>query len=198
MIVINFKNYKTGKGALSLARKVERVLPGAIVCVLGKDVKKISEETGVKVFGQKYSSGLKNNGADGTLLNHSDYRVSIGNIKKTLKLSHQEGIEVILCGKDLKEIGKFLKIKDKPMAIAYEDEELIGSGRSITDYRAGDVEKFVRLLRGSGIKPYCGAGISSVEDVRTAGRLGCKGVLISSAVAGAKVKNPEKLLRELR
>ena len=46
------------------------------------------------------------------------------------------------------------------------------------------------------ILPLCGAGISTAEDVKEAYNLGCKGVLISSAIA--KSKNPIQLLKQLR
>lgn len=33
MIIVNFKNYKTGKNVLELAKKIEKHLPKAIVAV---------------------------------------------------------------------------------------------------------------------------------------------------------------------
>ncbi len=55
------------------------------------------------------------------------------------------------------------------------------------------MERFVKMLKGSKIIPLCGAGIGNLEDVLEAKRLGCKGILISSAIA--KDKKPERFLK---
>ena len=44
-------------------------------------------------------------------------------------------------------------------------------------------------------KAFCGAGISTASDIKEAKKLGCKGVLISSAIA--KSRNPEGFLRKI-
>lgn len=182
---------------MNLARKIENYLgENTIVCVEDDDVRNINEELAIRVFGQKYSKEIVKGGAFGTLLNHSDFPVSIREIKRVLQESAKSGFEVILCGKNLKEIRKFLELKEKPFAIAFEAEELIGTGKSVTSYRGEDVRKFSEMLSGSGIMPLCGAGISNVGDFKEALRLGCNGVLIASAIA--KVKSPEGFLRKLK
>ena len=85
----------------------------------------------------------------------------------------------------------------RPGAMAYEDRELIGTGKSITEYRKGEVKKFVTKMKYSKIKLLCGAGINSAEDIREAYNLGCRGILISSAIAKVQLKKAEKLLREI-
>jgi triosephosphate isomerase (TIM) len=185
MIVINFKNYKKGKESLELAKRIQEYLPKAIVCPTVKDVELVKEGTKLKVFSQYI---VKEN-VDGSLLNHSDHRVSAKVIEKNVKG------KVILCVKNVAEAEKYRKLK--PWAIAFEDEKLIGSGKSITSYKKEDVGDFVKLLKGSGIIPLCGAGISSVEDVRAAKKLGCRGVLIASAIAKVSLEESEKLLREI-
>ena len=82
-----------------------------------------------------------------------------------------------------------------PYAIAFEDPKLVGSGKSITQYRSSDVKKFAELFKNSKIIPLCGAGINSADDAKEAYALGCKGVLIASAIAN--VNKPEKLLKEI-
>ncbi len=207
MIVINFKNYKTGKVALGLARKAEKHLPSAIVCVDFFDVKEISSKTNLKVYAQHVDSSygnkstgfvvpevLKKAGCEGSLLNHSEHRISFDMIEKTIKHAHRIGLKIILCVSNLGEAKKFKFLK--PYAMALEDKKLIGSGKSITNYRSDEVEKFAKFLKGSEIKSLCGAGISSVGDVIMARELGCDGVLIASAIANSK--KPEKLLKELK
>lgn len=208
MIVINFKSYKFGKEAVKLAGMIRRHLPNAIVCVNFVDIISVGE-VNKKVYSQHvnynrdgrgtgyvYSNALKSVGARGTLLNHSEHRISLDKIKERLVECKKSGLEVILCAANMREVKIFSKLNLKPYAIAFEDPKLIGSGKSITEHKSKDIVKFVRILKDSGIKSLCGAGISSALDVEKARELGCDGVLIASAIA--KVKNPEKLLSELR
>ena len=60
---------------------------------------------------------------------------------------------------------------------------------------AEDIRKFIDTLKDTNIIPLCGAGITTGEDVAKALVLGCKGVLVSSAVANSQ--NPEKFLKEV-
>ena len=192
MIVINFKKYVRGKKSLMLAQKIEKHLPKAIVCPAFFDLGLIRKETKLNVFSQYVSSG-KLNLVDGSLLNHSDHRVKEVEIKKTIGLMKEKGLRVILCVKNVAEAREFKKFE--PWAIAFEDEELIGTKNSIVSYRQEEVKEFVKVLDGSRVNAFCGAGINSVEDVKAAREFGCKGVLIASAVA--KVENPDGLLKAI-
>lgn len=206
MIIINFKNYVFADEAVKLARKIEKYLPGAIICPSFLDVEEIVKKTGLRVFAQHLSvfegskttgfvipESVKVAGGTGTLLNHSEHRLTPKAIGQSVRNADKMKLKVILCVASLAETKKYKKLK--PWAIAYEDEKLIGSGKSIIDFRTDDVKKFVSLLKGSGIISLCGAGISSVEDFKTAKKLGCRGVLIASAIVGNK--NSGKLLKKL-
>jgi thiazole synthase ThiGH ThiG subunit len=57
------------------------------------------------------------------------------------------------------------------------------------------VVKFVKSLENTGVIPLCGAGITGPADIKKAYELGCKGVIMASAVAD--VHNPEKILKEI-
>ncbi len=197
MIVINFKNYVSGKKALKLAKKIEKYIPNAIVAVANADIELIKNNTKLKVYSEYIDNkntpeAVKNAGAVGSLLNHSSHRIFFSNIKKTIRRCNKIGLKLIVCASSINEARKIMKLK--PYAIAFEDPKLIGTGKSITKYKADDVKKFTEMLKGKGIIPLCGAGISSKEDIIEAKRLGCKGVLISSAIANAR---NDKLLREL-
>jgi len=184
-IVINFKKYKTGKRALELAKKIKKYIPKAIICSIPEDVKRISK-TNLRVFTQYYNKKTK---AEGSLLNHSDHRISLRKIKEQIKNFNK----VIICVKNINEAKKVKKLK--PWAIAFEDPKLISTGKSITKYNAENVKKFSNLFKNSKIKPFCGAGISTYEDIKEAKKLGCKGVLISSAITLAI--DQEKKLKTL-
>lgn len=204
MIIINFKNYKIGKEALVLAKKIEKYLPNSIVAVSTLDLENIAQKTKLNVFAQHIDSQegnratgfmnsekLKIAGGKGGLLNHSEHRISFNIIKKILKNS--KNLKIILCSSSLNEVRKFIRLK--PYAIAFEDPKLVGSGKSITEYRSKDVKKFAKIMKKTKIIPLCGAGISSANDVKESYDLGCKGVLIASAIANSK--RPNKLLREI-
>lgn len=204
-IIINFKNYKAGKNVLELAEKIQKHLPKAVVAVPAVSIYEVSKNTKLKVYSQHIDSvvsgrgtgfvspeSVKASGGRGTLLNHSEHPLNFGDLKKTLKLAG--GLKCVVCAKNLAEVKKIKNLM--PYAIALEDPKLIGTGKSVTKYSPKAIEKFVKTLKGSGIKPICGAGISTAQDVQKAKELGCEGVLIASAVA--KSRNPEKLLKELR
>lgn len=210
MIVINSKNYTSGSDTLHLVGQIEKYLPGAIVAVPTTDLHLVSfYHNRMKIFSQHVDSSLgnratgfvlpeavKKQGAFGTILNHSEHPISLKEIRETMKNCAKNNLKVILCVSTLVQAKKFKDLR--PWAMAYEDKKLVGSGKSITQYKAGDVEKFAKLLSRTKIIPLCGAGISSSEDVSAAKELGCKGVLIASAVANAKGKALEKVLVDLQ
>jgi len=207
MIIINFKNYKSGKEVLVLCRKIEKYLSEAVVAVGDYDIRLVSVKTKLRVFAQhvdyyktERATGfaipeiVKRAGAEGSLLNHSEHRLTEETIRRTIKRTNEAGLKIVLCVESVKQA---VRLRDlKPWAIAYEDSELVASGRSITQFRQNDIEDFVGVLKGSKILPLCGAGIHTKYDVLAAKQIGCKGVLISSAIA--KSRNAEKLLKELK
>jgi triosephosphate isomerase len=208
MLVINFKNYKVGKDVFDLAKKIEIYYNKAILAVPATELHEIAKSMGgnAKVFAQHVdfqdttrSTGfvlpesLVNSGADGTLLNHSEHRVKLPEIKKIMKRCNELNLKVIVCSSSLKEIEQLKKLN--PYAIAFEDKKLIATGKSITEYRLHDVKKFIEKLKDTNIIPLCGAGISSGDDVAHALVLGCKGVLVSSVIANSQT--PEKFLKEI-
>ncbi len=208
MIVINFKNYVYGKEAIILAKKIEKFLPKAIVCPNFLDLEVIKEKTKLKVYSQHldyfkkektgfvFPGNLKRVGINGSLLNHSEHRLKIREIQKTLFDS--KGLEIIVCVSSVREAKKILKLSREIYGIAFEDPKLIGSGKSVIEYNPKELIKFIDLVKKSKrkVKILCGAGISSREDYVKSRELGCDGVLISSAIANNK--NPDKLLKSLR
>ncbi len=210
MIVINFKNYKVGSEALKLAKIIEKYLPKAIVCPSTIDIEMIAQKTKLKVFAQHadYQDGnkttgyntlkdLKSIGISGTLINHSEHPLSLTNLYKTSIVAKKLNLRTIVCTPSLRRFKGMLRSERvKPYAIAFEDPKLISTGKSITKYNPKTLLKFVKAMKKANIVPLCGAGISSADDVRQAYSFGCKGVLISSAIANSK--NPVHLLKELR
>lgn len=204
MIIVNFKNYVYGRQALELAKKIKKLAPKVIVAVSSVDIRGIEYYTNLKVFaqhadfekGKKFTGfvnleNLKEANANGTLLNHSEHRISGKEIINIINKSKKINFKIVLCVKNINEVKKYKRLK--PYAIAFEDPELIATGKSVTKYDSRRLKEFVKILRETSIIPLCGAGISSKEDYQEALNLGCRGVLISSAVM--KSKNPGKFLR---
>ena len=206
MIVINFKNYVFGEKALDLARKIQKYLPKAIVAVPAVDIRTISDKTKLTVYAQHVDSPssptrstgyvtasvIKKIGAKGSLLNHSEHKLI--SVQAPLNDLQENRLKSIVCVSTLKDAKSLSKLR--PYAMAFEDPELIATNKSITKYKSKDIKKFVDLLKGTGIIPLCGAGVNSVEDVREAYWLGCKGVLVASAIAASK--KPEKILKDMK
>ena len=202
MIVVNFKNYKFGSDVLKLAKRIEKLDKKAIVAVPSVNIKEVAEKTKLKVYAQHIDSpaspekstgyvtakAIEKAGAKGSLLNHSEHKLV--NVQAPLGDLQERKLKGIVCVSTLREAKELKSLK--PEFMAFEDPELIATGKSITQYKSGDIKKFVSLLKGSGITPLCGAGISIKKDVAEAKRLGCKGVLVASAVAK---KNPEKFFK---
>ena len=210
MLVINFKNYKTGNRGLRLAKAIEQYLPKAIICSSTLDIELITQKTKLQVFSQHVDpqegekttgyntlKAIKESGAKGTLINHSEHPLSILNIHKILIMSKKLNLKPIVCTQTLGNMKRILKIrKVKPYAIAFEDSKLISTGKSITKYNNKTIINFIKIMKKTKIIPLCGAGITTAKDVKEAYDLGCKGVLIASAIANAK--NPSLLLKQLK
>jgi len=206
MLVVNFKNYKHGKDVLELVRQIDIYCNKAVAAVPFIELKEVTANTNMPIYAQNIGftdsgrgtgfvspESIVYSGAAGSLLNHSENKTSMQNIKKIVERCREIGLKLIVCAGTLKEAEKIKRLN--PYAIAFEDPKLIASGKSITSNKTASVKKFVEMLKDTKIIPLCGAGISTPDDVAEALSLGCKGVLVASAIANAQ--NPEKFLKEV-
>ena len=206
MIIINTKNYRFGNSLLNLAKQIKKFLPNVLIAVPPTEIFHI-KNTRLKVYAQHLdyfntdkatgfiiAQAIKSAGASGTLLNHSEHKISIKKLAETIKACKKLNLEIIVCAANLNEVKKIIKLK--PDAIAFEDPKLISTGKSITKYNSKELRRFIEIIKNKKIIPICGAGISTSEDVKGAYALGCKGVLIASAIANSK--NPVPLLKQLK
>lgn len=212
IIIVNFKTYKkaTGKEALRLAKICEEVSRKKkvriMIAVQAADIFRVTEKVRISVFSEHVDwqvpdahtgtilvEDVKENGAIGSLLNHSERRLSFDVLKKTIERCKMARLKTIVCARNINEAKKIARLN--PDYLAYEDPKLVGSGRAISKVKPKSVELFVKAIKGKRIVPLCGAGISDRDDVRAALKLGCKGVLIASAVT--KAKNPRRVLLDL-
>tara|TARA_Y100000034_G_C6849561_1_gene385246 strand:+ start:276 stop:881 length:606 start_codon:yes stop_codon:yes gene_type:complete len=198
MLIVNLKNYKFGDRILKLTKKLDKRI---IVAASPVDISKIKNcfsqhvdyAKGSRNTGYILPEAIKAAGAKGSLINHSEHKLKFDEIKKTVNRCKEVKLKSVVCVANLSEAKKVLKLK--PWAIAYEDPKLVGSGKSITDYREEELRKFVDITKGK-VKVFCGAGINKIEDVEKAFGLGCEGVLVASVIA--KSKNPSKFLKEVK
>ena len=96
--IVNFKTYKQGRQVLDFAKKIERVNKNIIVGLQASDIKEVSSKTKLVVYAQHVDDlqkgrntgfiipeSIKADGAKGTFLNHSEHRLKLNVIKKTIQ-----------------------------------------------------------------------------------------------------------------
>lgn len=214
MILINFKCYEagTGKKALSLAKICEAVSKkyGINISVAPQfiDILPITKEVDIPVFSQHIDAiepgshtghilplSVKETGTVGTLINHSERKLPLEEIKKRVEIAKKYGLITVCCSGDIKESKKIAEFG--PDFIAYEPPELIGTGIPVSKTKPEVVTKTVNVVKevNSNIQILCGAGITNGEDVKKAIELGTVGVLVASGVV--KAKNPQEVLEEM-
>ncbi len=137
---------------------------------------------------------IKNSGATGTLINHSERKLSTEKIKNVVGLCIDNDLFSFVCASSLREARQLLTLK--PYAIAYEPPELIGGNVSVTSAKPEVIAEFVELVNSSSKSlALIGAGIKTAEDVRKSIEFGCDGVLVASGIL--KSKEPVKAINEL-
>ncbi|MCX8142251.1 MAG: triose-phosphate isomerase [Candidatus Nezhaarchaeota archaeon] len=214
LIIVNFKTYieATGQRAVELARKCERVSRelgvNIAVAVQAVDIYRVASSVSIPVLAQHvdpYPPGaytgsilmeaIKEAGAIGTLINHSEKRLRIDEVDEVVKRSSTLGLEVIVCA-NTPEVAASLSAL-KPKFIAIEPPELIGTGKAVSRAKPEIVTNTVRLIKSvnPNVVVICGAGITSGDDVEVAIKLGTQGVLVASGVV--KARDQESSIRDL-
>jgi len=212
MFIINCKNYDeiSGEKIIRLAKISQRIskkykIPIAIapphhlislitkfnVIVLAQhlDDKKVGSTTGFMI-----PEIVKRSKINGSLINHSEHRISEKEIRNLIKRLKRLKLKTVLCVKNVNESKKYAKLN--PTFIAIEPPELIGTGRAISTERPQLITKAVDGVKSAknSTKLLCGAGIVSGKDVARAKELGSKGILVASGIV--KAKNWEKIIEE--
>jgi len=203
IIVINLKTYKQGKSAIKLAKQLEKIDKNIIIGVQATDIYETTKATKLKVYSQHvdYQKPGRNTGfilpeavkkdkAVGTFLNHSEHKLSLRIIKKTIKRCKQTKLKTMVFVTSLKEAKKIQRLK--PDYLIYEPPELVAGEKSVSKTKPEIIKKISKKLKSKFI---VGAGIKTSEDVKIAMKLGASGIAVSSAIT--KAINPGKKLREL-
>ncbi|GAF77479.1 unnamed protein product, partial [marine sediment metagenome] len=180
LIIVNFKTYEQsiGKNALHLARICEKVAASCniAVAVQTADIYRISQCVEIPVLAQHIDNvdygqytghtlpeAVKQAGAIGTLLNHSEHRLSLDIIKETIR---KNKLQIVACAPTSEialEIAKF-----KPNFIAIEPPALIGGNISISTAQPELITNTVNKVKEYNIPVLCGAGVKTTQDVKIA------------------------------
>jgi len=212
MFIINCKNYEeiAGDKIVKFVKIVEKISkkykikiavapPQHLVGLVSKnsipilaqhvDVSKVGSTTGFVV-----PELLKKSGVSGSLINHSEHRISAKEIASLVSKLRDLKMTSVLCVKDVAEAKKYAKLN--PDYIAIEPPELIGSGKAVSKEKPDLIIKAVDAVNSAknNTKLLCGAGIVSGEDVSRASELGSKGILVASGII--KAKSWEKVVAE--
>jgi triosephosphate isomerase len=214
MIVINFKAYREsfGRSALELAKLAEEVAEKSgiyiAVAVNYLDLPTIAKEVRIDVLSQHVDAVefgsftgavnaemIKEYGAKGSILNHSERRMKLADIDFCITKMKALGLVSIVCTNNISTTRAVAALE--PDFVAVEPPELIGSGMAVSKVRPEIVEKSVRAAKEicRKIKVLCGAGITGYEDYVKALELGADGVLLASGIV--KAKDRKKALEEL-
>ena len=213
MVIVNFKTYteSTGQKALELAKQAQKVNDetGILVGVAPQftDIKTIADNVHIPVFAQHLDpikpggytghvlvDSVKQAGAAGTLINHSERRLKLSEIDETIRITKEHDLISIVCANNPTTSAAVAALK--PDIIAIEPPELIGTGIPVSKAKPEIVIDTVKLVRqvNPTVTILCGAGISHSEDVAAALKLGAEGVLVASGIV--KAKNPYMIMRE--
>jgi len=213
LILVNFKTYPeaTGRKAVKMAKTAEKISLETEVCIgvapQFVDIASIASTISVPVFAQHIDpmapgsftghilpEAVREAGAIGTLINHSERRLKLADIDATITRARESDLLSVVCTNNAAVSAAAAALK--PNMIAVEPPELIGTGIPVSKAKPDVVSGTVDLVKriNPDVVILCGAGITRGEDVVAALRLGTEGVLVASGIV--KAKDPYKVLLE--
>jgi len=203
LVVVNFKTYSSASASTAdaLAQKMEQFSNSnarmvAVVSAFDLHSVSISCEA-LEVWSQhldpvgqgSFTGWLEpetaiSRGAQGTIINHAEHKVSLEHVKKLLE-QLPEGFPVCACAADVEEAKALAELG--PTFIAVEPPELIGGDISVTTADPSIVSDTVAAVKSVNpdVRILCGAGVKNGKDVSKAIELGAEGVLLASGVTKA-------------
>jgi triosephosphate isomerase len=144
--------------------------------------------------GHVLAESVKEAGAVGTLVNHSEKQLKLSDIDQIVRTAREKDLLSVVCANNPSISAAVATLK--PDVIAIEPPELIGTGIPVSKAQPEVITGTIKLVRkvNPDVVILCGAGISHGEDVATALRLGTQGVLVASGIV--KAKDPYAVMRE--
>ena len=203
LIVVNLKTYQQGLDSVKIAKDIEKVSKDIIVGVQADDIYEICKKTKLKVYAQHVDyflpgrntgyiipEGIKKDGAIGTFLNHSEHKLKLDVIEKTIFRCKEVGLKTMVFAGNLSEAKKIEKFR--PDYIIYEPAELVAGDISVSESKPEIISKIVKVIN---LPVLVGAGIKSYQDIKKSIELGAIGIAVSSAIT--KSTNPKNAMKEL-
>ncbi|MFO7678177.1 MAG: triose-phosphate isomerase [Thermoplasmatota archaeon] len=214
IIVLNVKTYAeaTGETALEIAKIMQKISEETgitmAIALQATDIYRCSQNASIPVYAQHIDpikpgsntgwtlpEAVTQAGAIGTLINHSEHRLSIADIDTCISRAKDLNLKQIVCTNNIKTSQAVAVFS--PTYIAVEPPELIGGDISVTtadpDIVSGSVQAVHSINKN--ISVLCGAGVKNGKDVAKSIELGAQGVLLASGVV--KAKDKEVVLRDL-
>ncbi|MEM2941083.1 MAG: triose-phosphate isomerase [Thermoproteota archaeon] len=214
VIIVNYKTYleSIGVSCLNIAKAAELVHKDTgvqiVVAPPATEISSISSSVEIPVFAQHADpvepgahtgsvtvEMVKEAGAEGLLINHSEKRLILADIETLINKARGNNLVSVLCTNTPMVTGAGAALG--PDFLAIEPPELIGTGIPVSKAKPEVVLDSVNIVGkvNPQVKVICGAGITTGEDVYAALKLGTVGVLLASGVV--KAKDPKKVLQEM-
>jgi triosephosphate isomerase len=214
LILINLKTYKEGMGprahAIATAAQLVAQESGTVIGIAPSyiDLHPLSHHFLIPVYaqhvdgtapgahtGQVTADAVRVAGATGSLVNHSERRLTLADIESSVRALTAQKLQSVICSNN--EITSAAAAALAPDYVAIEPPELIGSGVSVSKANPDIITRSVAAVHAvnTRVKVLTGAGIQSGDCVRIAIDLGTDGVLLASSVV--KAEDPKIILRDL-
>ncbi len=210
---IGLKGYCWGAEAVRLAVEADRLAAELGVSVVfdpqAVDIPAVAAATRrIHVFAQHMdpvrpgrgvgavlAEALRDAGAVGTLLNHSEHRMSDHDVARAIARARETGLATLVFADSPEEAGALALLG--PDIVLAEPPELIATGVSAGNVMADFVAASVAAVREAdpAILVMSGAGVNGPEDVERMLRLGLDGTGSSSGILRAP--DPVRAMREM-
>jgi triosephosphate isomerase len=213
-ILLNCKTFDEGTGtnAIELAKACRDVAEssGVTISIAPQmpDIFRVASVVDVPVYSQHvdsagpgshtgkiYVKSIQEAGAVGSLLNHSECRMTLADIEAAAAVLKQNKMTSVICTNNIATTVAAASVG--PEYVAVEPPELIGTGIPVSkanpEVITGSVDAVKKI--NPNVKVLCGAGISKGEDLKAAIELGASGVLLASGIV--KAKDPKAALYDL-
>ena len=198
LFLINFKNYteisadRTVSLALAAQKAAKTLNVEIVVAPPQPSIAIVKQNVDIPVFCQHIddaeagqSTGFfipemaKSYGAAGSIINHSEHRLSYVVISNLVQRLKQLSMTSVVCAQTPKEVAELAKLN--PDFIAIEPPELIGSGKAVSKESPKIIQDSIKSASENS-KLICGAGIVDQSDVTAALQLGVEGILVASGI----------------
>lgn len=211
MIVINFKTYpqSTGEKAIKLAEIIKEVSEETgveiVACPQEVDLRNVIEILPRSTWAQSVNGMERGRatgwfpveiaeevGVTGTLLNHSEHKISAGELGEAINRAKDFNLKTLVFAADPSE-ARAASMLD-PDYVGYEPPELIGSSEtSVARAKPEVIGDVVKELPNTEV--IVGAGVKDKNDVKVSLELGAAGVALASGLI--KSEDPKTVLLEL-